>query len=315
MTYQIGNIITATDTNTFLTSVRNLYGVGNTDRGYGQTAYALTALTAGEKITSAQLSDFRDALEVLTLSQTGTTPAGLPPSGVFDAGDLIEAHESDAPTSDAYDLDTVISDADTNRLTAFSLSTGSVSGTSIDTRVGTWGSSSGGIELVFDVTWPTTDEARYFFNSGGQIRIALSHPTGTSQDNDWNTSLSTRVGQIRFGAHSTVMQGSLGFSAALGYYEMSSSIQTIYSDLVVGSSPYGANTLRLQYIAIGSAANGGPGNGIRFTIRLTDGHTSAFSDSVSAGTAATFSYAKNSYLSSPTITTPTGAVNSAWTVV
>lgn len=315
MTYAIGNVVTASDLNSMLTSVRDLYGVGNGDRGYGQTQYSLTALAAGEKISSAQLTNLRNALAVVRFSQIGSVPSLVPPTSVLDAGDLVVAHESSSPSSNAYDFNSVISDADANRSAAASLSTGVVTGTSSATRSGTWGSGSGGIQVIFDVTWPTTDEARYFFNTGGQVRMNLSHPTGTAQDNNWNSSLSTRVGQINVLSHVTAMQGSLGTSTALGYFEATSSVQTIFNDVVVGTNPYAANRLRLQYQVLGSSSNGGPGSGLRFTIRLTDGHTNAFSDSVASGTAAAFGYAKNSYLANPTLTTPSGSVNTAWTVV
>jgi hypothetical protein len=111
------------------------------------------------------------------------------------------------------------------------------------------------------------------------------------------------------------MLGSLGSSAALGYYEVTGSVQTIFNNVGVGTSPYAVNSLRLQYQALGSAANGGPGNGLRLTIRLTDDHANSFSDVVSSGTLATFTFAKNSFLANPAITTPTGAVNTAWTSV
>lgn len=333
MAYQASDLITASHYNGFIGSggtsvyasqsavnavapcVGAIYGAGYGDRGWGQTDISLSAVAGGDIITSAKWLGLRNVLATIRASQTGSVPSTVPAASVFDVGDMIQAHESSSPTSDPYDFNSEIVTADANRSAASTLSVIVVGGTSSATRSGTWGSSTGGIELVFDVSWPSTDQARYFFNTGGQIRISLSHPTGTAQDNNWNSALSTRVGQINVLSHQTAMQGSLGTSAALGYFEATGSDQTIFNAVVTGTSPYAANTLTLKYRALGTAANGGPGSGLRFTIRLTDGHINAFADSVASGTIAAFTVAKNTYLGNPSLTTPTGSVSSAWTVV
>jgi hypothetical protein len=169
MSYAIGNPVAASDYNALFTTLASVYGVGSGDAGYGQTQYTLAAVAAGGKIGSAEWTALRDALAVCRQSQTGSVPSLVPPTAVLEAGDKVVAHESSSPSSNAYDLDSEVSAAYMNRFTANSLATGSLSGASSATRSGSWGGdATDGIQLVFDVTWSSTDEARYFFNSGGE---------------------------------------------------------------------------------------------------------------------------------------------------
>jgi len=290
-----------------------IYGVGYGNRGYGQTGIALSAVTTATPITSAQWTTMRNALAVCSESQSGVVGGStlIPPITVMEAGDIIQAHESSPPTSDAYDFNSVIQSINTNRFTTDATKSSVVvtSGVSSNVRGSAWGSASGSINCIFDYAFGSEDAARYFSNSGGELRIDLSHPAGSPQDNDWSASLGTRLGQVRIGTGNTSSTGTSGLSSTVGFYDLTDAYQTVIDGTNIGTGAYTTNDVlieahRLNFVG----TNGGNGDGIRVRITLTDQHTNAFSDLVSAGTTANFSVLKATFLVG--IVTPTGSVPS-----
>jgi hypothetical protein len=178
------------------------------------------------------------------------------------------------------------------------------------TRASTWGAASGGITAVATVSFTSEDAARYFFNSGGEVRFAISHPTGSTQNTNWNTAL-TNVGTVAFKAHSTTRTGTAGTPTAIGYYELTTSDQSILSG-AIGSGAYSTNSIAVSARAATiTGANGAKGSQIIFTITLTDSHTNAFSDICAAGTAVTFAHLKATAVLSG-IVSPTFATTTNW---
>lgn len=331
MAYEIANDILDTEINGFIgasgtsayasqvavdaaaPAVGAVYGVGYGDRGYGQTTFTLAAVTPGDTISSAQWTDMRDALDVCSEHQAGTASATIPPTTVLDAGDLIQAHEADPPTSDPFDFNSNISTIDTSRFVVDATKSGSfvTAGTSSNTRGSAWGSGAGSIDCEFDFAFSSEDEARYFFNSGGQMRIDLSHPAGTPQDNDWSASLGTRLGQVRMTYTATTSTGTSALSSALGFYDLTGAYQTIIDGTDIGTGLYSTNDVLIEARVLSVVGtNGGNGTTVRVRITLTDQHANAFFDSVSAGTSASFSVLKATFLSG--IITPAGSVFNAF---
>ena len=299
--------------NTASPCVGAVYGVGYGNRGYGQTGISLSVVTAGQIIGSSEWTNMRNALAVIREHQTGSVPVTVPPTNVMDAGDVIQAHESSPPTNDAYDYNSQISSGDSSRFVADSakVGTSSVTGTSSNTRGSAWGSGSGSIDLIFDVNFSSENNARYFFNSGGQLRIDMSHPAGTPQDNDWRTSLITRLGQVRMTYTATSSTGTSGLSSGIGYYDLTGSYQTIINGTNIGGGAYTTNDLLIEAHRLSfGGVNGANGLGVRFRITLTDQHSNIYFDTVSAGTSASFSVLKATFLSG--IQTPAGSVNNSF---
>ncbi len=290
-----------------------VYGVGFGNRGYGQSGITLTPVVPGQLIAETEWKAMRNALAVIREHQTGGVPAAVPPTTVLDTGDVIQAHESSPPTNDAYDFNSEISSGDSSRFVADPAKVGtfSTTGTSSNTRGSAWGSGTGSIDLIFDISYGSEDAARYFFNSGGQIRIDLSHPAGTPQDNDWSASLGTRLGQVRFDYTGTTSTGTSGLSSGIGFYDLTGAYQTIINGANIGTGAYTTNDVLIEAHRLSfGGVNGGNGTGVRIRITLTDQHTNAFFDTVSAGTAASFSVLKATFLSG--IVTPSGSVTNAF---
>ena len=322
MSYTQGQNIAASDYNAFaggvvITSafassaaatqkVAALLGVGYGDRGYGQTTPSLPVLVAGNAIAASDWTNLRTAISTLA-SHQGTAVTQLPPSSDFVAGANVKAETSAATTT--YDFATMIANVDSNR---FNTNSGAsmtlTSGALAITRSSTWGGGNSGITAVATVSFPSEDAARYFFNSGGELRFVVTHPTGSTQDNNWNSALSS-VGTVAFKSHSTTRTGTGGTPAAVGYYELTTTDQTILSG-VIGTGAYATNSISVSARASSiTGANGAKGSTIIFTITLTDSHTNSYSDICASGTAINFSHLKAtavlSGISSPTFTTTT----------
>ena len=135
----------------------------------------------------------------------------------------------------------------------------------------------------------------------------MSHPGGSPQDNDWSSSLGTRLGQVRMGHTSTSSTGTSALSSSLGYYDLTGSNQTIINGANIGTGAYTTNDVLIQAQRQNFfGVNGGNGGTVRITITLTDQHANAFFDNVSAGTNASFSVLKATFLSG--IVTPAGSI-------
>lgn len=80
------------------------------------------------------------------------------------------------------------------------------------------------------LTWQSADAARFFFNSGGQIRFSASLTPGASnlKNNSWQTML-TNMGTITMNYNSTTYSGTNGTpSSAIGFFQLTSSQQLLF---------------------------------------------------------------------------------------
>lgn len=296
MTYSSGQRILASDYNTFLASVSSVYGIGNGDSGYGQTAVNQDPISIGDPVRAAEWTALRTMMVVCATHQ-GTSTSGL-----------ISSPSVGGPVSASAAMTTIVQNLTTNRLTASSAGMTLTNAAHTVTRSSTWSTT---IDTTVDVIFASEDAARFFFNSGGELRIRFGHPNGTSgQDDVWRTIFGSSIGTITMTARDARRSGSQGAASGLGYYELFDAAQPIYTGTNIGgiySATYSTNDVnvtarRLNFTGI----RGGNGTGIRFQITMSDEYTSAFGDSVSAGTFVTFDHFRSTYLtgiSAPTFST------------
>ncbi len=105
------------------------------------------------------------------------------------------------------------------------------------TRTGDWTIR---LEGIFAYTFSSYSEARYFFNSGGEIRFNLDmtgNPANTGYLN-WN-SICNQLGTVRMNHDNTLQSGTGGISNAKGFYHLTDSFQTIYSSALPSGGGYG----------------------------------------------------------------------------
>lgn len=133
------------------------------------------------------------------------------------------------------------------------------------------------ISCDLTVTFSSSNEARWFFNSGGEVRIQSSRSStdllGTTiglsnpQNNAWSSLLSS-VGMISFGAQIPTA----GFSPLDGrnFYRLTNAYQTYYS--LSSSLPYSSNSYQLSVRSNVANNSAGTANIIYFRIRFIDGY-------------------------------------------
>ena len=175
MTYSSGGLIQAADYNTFQTNLNAIWSTGTGDSGWGQSS--ISAVSASGVVTATNWATL-----VNNLSTTGAqTSTALTSRSAPTTGTVISVLASVA---------TDITSCTTNRGNAASSGgeVGYASGTTSKTT-GT-GSGQDAWQIVFThiVTFPSADQARYFWNAGGRVRLQYGKSsTGTDIDPDWNT--------------------------------------------------------------------------------------------------------------------------------
>ena len=180
MTYSSGQLIQATDYNGFASTtsganVNDIWSTGATDKGYGQTA--LSTVSAGGTVTATQWASLVNNISSMG-SQTGTTITSRTAPVAGGTISILAA------------LNTDLTNITTNRGnaaasgTAISAFTGSCAKT---TATGS-GQASWTITFTHTITFPSANQARYFWNAGGLVKIMYGKSsTGTDHDADWNT--------------------------------------------------------------------------------------------------------------------------------
>lgn len=84
------------------------------------------------------------------------------------------------------------------------------------------------------VTFSSESARRFFFNTGGEIRISATNTSAvTPKGLDWNQ-LCSQIGTIKFNAETTI--STAGGGSSIGNYDLTSAFQDIYTK--VGSGTY-----------------------------------------------------------------------------
>lgn len=213
----VGSLITASEWNALRTRLVNVLGTGSGDYGYGQITSWPTVSTS-DKITAAIYTLCRNDIQKARRHQVGNA-TGFPTSSLptISAGASITA-------SSFNSLETAVSTLETDRLNFGAASMTLYPNQVTSTRTGSWTDT---IDTEIELTFESEDKMRWFFNTGGDIRLTTTHPTGSVNDNHWNRTLS-RVGTVIMGSHSTRITGSVGSALDIGFYELTSAWQMIY---------------------------------------------------------------------------------------
>jgi len=282
MTYRQGEIIVATDFNTFRTDVLDIWDVGNGNRGYGQIdtggASPIPLASVGADVLSAEWEAFRLAAQTCSDHQGSSTT--FPPASVLEVTDTIVAH--DALDGNAYDIGVSLATIETNRLTADAGSVSVFANSLNDSRGTAWANT---LQHRFTAVLPTVDDARYFFNSGGQIRIrgSRSGGSGTPQNASW-TEILTNMGTVIFDhTITTNTGGGPGWSFSnVGYFDLTTSFQQIATGVDTTGGQYATNEARIDARTTDGPGgpNGDRGRNLEFRVRYFDNHSNIFADNV-----------------------------------
>lgn len=215
--------------------INHIMGTGSGNQGLGQTA--IGAVTAGDTITAAQWNALFTAMDNVanhtnvTLSSTAARAAGDPIAVVS------------ALVTDLASLSTAVAGGSTGA------SGGLTAGGEDSSRVAS---------AVYDqshvveesFTFAGGDEARFFFNAGGKIRVSVSNnATGsTGRDTAMNAVISA-LGNFDIGATASTRSGSgeLIVTNGLnkGYFDLTTSYQTLLK-LADDEGTYTSQTIFIQ---------------------------------------------------------------------
>ena len=267
MTYSQGGLIQATDYNGFVgptgsggtagANLNDIWGTGATDKGWGQTA--VTNASVAGTVTATQW-----AALVNNLSSAGSqTSTALTSRTAPIAGDTIGILAA---------LNTDLTSVTTNRGNAAASGTeyGVFSGTTSKTTTTGTGTNAWTITFTHTVTFASANQARYFWNAGGIVRLKYGKSsTGLDNDPDWNlfagkcgsinltgrvnSTTNTIAGQAYTGT--TRLSGTGGTQTTLatttGWYNLTGSPTTIFqlNDTV---APYTGDYIRTTATATSS---------------------------------------------------------------
>lgn len=272
MAYQSGDVIAAVHYNTFAqggssvdhdtANINSLWSTGYGNRGYGQaspvTPVGLETVTAEQwNILLARVNSVRK--HQIGLSWTNIDSVAI--------GDIVTT---------VYGLSSAISTSWTNRFTAYA------NATDITTELPAveWTTQATG-QIVLTARWDSADQARYFFNAGGQIRIRLNpdYYLSNLRGVEWSTLLNG-IGNIVFGSNysqRTGTGGSVISQYSIGYWDATTSNRTLlFIGPALGGTGYGAgygvgDTVEVKVRTNGvQGSNGDNGNLVTFTFDFTD---------------------------------------------
>jgi hypothetical protein len=275
MTYSSAGLIQATDYNGFVgptgsggtagANLNDIWSTGATDKGWGQTA--VTNASVAGTVTATQW-----AALVNNLSSAGSqTSTALTARTAPIAGNTISILAA---------LNADLTSVTTNRGNA--AASGTISSTWTGSTAKTTATGSG--QAAWTITWthvitfPSANQARYFWNAGGLVRLDMSKTANvTDADPDWNSFVGT-VGQLYVsgrvnGASQTIATipysgftryGGSGipspYASTTGWYTLGAGVgDTTMFQLNSSVSPYLGNFIRVT-----AAVNAG-----RTTLTLT----------------------------------------------
>lgn len=244
-----GSQILAADFVALQDKAESLLGIGSTTRGYGQTVQSADVFI-GNQISKAQWDALRYDIINIRYHQDGTVPT----IQEVQTGDLI-GYGANFPI---LNYDTLLNTAITNKFNV-AASQSVISTINTATTSSTWTSLA---ECELTATFSTSNQARYFFNSGGKIRISSSITGGssTAQVSAWKSIL-TSAGTKSFGADTDPI---------INYYTLTNNYQIFYQANL--STPYSANNYKLSAKTNVTNNSSGTATILYIKITLTDSY-------------------------------------------
>ena len=201
---------------------------------------------------------------------TGTGIAKLSPTSANAEEDQAEGYLDFEAAADEIVADINQHDADN-----FTISTVT------STRTNPWGGgdfASPGSKITneVEITWLNSDQRRYFFNTGGEIRFnadLIGAVTASSKEDNWNTVLAN-MGTITFGKSATTADGSSpGSGSAIGNYYADWNLTSSSNRAVIyiknGSGIYADIQYRIEAWEV-AAGNASTPSTLRFRIEFQD---------------------------------------------
>lgn len=268
MAHQPGDLIYASDFNAFVSNVNLLWGTGSGNIGFGQTSITASA-TSGDLIDHTAWAALTDHINKIYLHQT------------HDLGDILLLPAKGEIIRYEQDL------VDRTELVKTNFGQVAMQGSDISLALNSSATWQTKATREARITFPTPDQARYFFNAGG--RILMSFPgvnlAGNQKSMDWNEMFDQGLGTLtlstfgffRSGTGYTVNSHLTDFS----YYSLTSTYQPVLSiNNNTGHGDYNNNRIiiSLKSNGVDISSNGDHGSTVYILMEAFD--LSTDSDSV-----------------------------------
>lgn len=246
-----GDLIRASHFNDIRDKIVPILGTGSGQSGYGQT---LSSASVGvlDQIRASQWNALRYDLLRCRQHQTGNN----------ESNNLVSiTQNATIVTSTIYTdwnnyADTIV----TNKFAIGGTEGAPENVVTPTVRTALW---NGNIQNVVTISFSSADHARYFFNAGGNFRIATSFVPNAStvKNNTWQTMLSD-VGTVYF--NYTTTSASSGTAANIGWYNGLTTTDTQILNKDAPSGSYSPNKFKILARTNSTATQ------VIFTIQLFD---------------------------------------------
>ena len=241
--------ITAARINNLQSSIALILGSGSGQNGYGQVVSSSPVTNTGDVVNAEDMNFIYADILAARVHQVGPGDIGI--AEVIQNQNIVAENTSsyylsqadgDRPAGPSVDEDgfkkgivdfeNLMSQVQTDKAIMHPSQAALEPGIS-SARSSTW---NGLITHEVVATFSSADAKRFFFNTGGEIRMSANN-TGASTPKglDWSQ-LCTQVGTIKFGSNTTV--STTGGGTSIGNYNLTSAFQDIYQK--VGSGTYSA---------------------------------------------------------------------------
>ena len=275
MTYSSGGLIEASDYNGFAGGnggganvsgqLNTVLGTGYGNAGYGQSSVANVSV-AGQ-VTAAQWTTLVNGVNTVRKHQSG---GGFSNLSTYVAGTVINA---------TNDVSNALTTAFTNR-TAHAASGPTQDQPNQTATLNTTGGDAKTLDFERTATFGSSDQARYFFNAGGDMSLIISSVTntgGSERGASLGEVISLSSGKTMSADAMTAVTTPAPYTentdltTNYGYYGQSTGLLTVYQATGTDyGAAYNAQTASLRTKVTGTAgSNGGKGETITFRIEST----------------------------------------------
>lgn len=258
----VNSLIAQADYNSIRNKIIAVLGNGSINRGYGQqAAIQSAAVSVSSRVSINDWANLRFDIINAYKHINGINPI----TAQVVEGNTIRYTNSFTPDTGTLDVPQLQYDTWANTIDAsrFTIAAGESGTTAVvsSSRTASWTSE---CTCIIQFNWSNADQARYWFNSGGRIRVSASRTggAGTAQNTNWSGLLSS-AGTISFGG--AVPAVNTTPSDGTNWYRTSNAFQSYSTS--TGTSAYTSNQYVLESRCV-DATNNSLGTAAQGEIRV-----------------------------------------------
>ena len=235
--------ITAARINNLQSSIALILGNGSGQNGYGQTVTSVPVNNTGDVAEAADMNAIYADILKARVHQVGPGDIGIAEviqnlntiaenTSVFVSDEGVTAVDPDGFKKGIADFETLMTQVQADKAIIHPSQAALEPGIA-SVRTSSW---NGLISHEIQVTFSSADARRFFFNTGGEIRISANNTSAsTPKGLDWSQ-LCSQVGTVKFASNTTT--STTGGGTSIGNYNLTGGFQDIYQK--IGSGTYSA---------------------------------------------------------------------------